>query len=212
MSEHWRLAVVVDADGEGHGRNGQPQTAAYLAQAPPLAQMATMQRTSFAPLALPWRLQSYPSASRNSASRLCKCDRLHTQQSLPLSMASSKPVDLTLKSTVDLLAPGVSMPRLGFGIYRVQPSETAEVVLAALEAGYRHIDSAQLYNNEAELGRAVWRSEVARGDVFLTTKIRYPGMNKAKTWGEGPRQRQEGLRGGCGHREEAQTRRRGAGN
>lgn len=74
------------------------------------------------------------------------------------------------------------MPRLGFGIYRVQPSETVDVVLAALEAGYRHIDSAQLYNNEAELGRAVRRSNFARGDVFLTTKIRYPGMNKAKTW------------------------------
>lgn len=98
-------------------------------------------------------------------------------------MASSKkPVDLTLKSTADLLAPGVSMPRLGFGIYRVQPSETADVVLAALDAGYRHIDSAQLYNNEAELGRAVRTSGVARGDVFLTTKIRYPGVNRAKTW------------------------------
>lgn len=97
-------------------------------------------------------------------------------------MSSSKPVDLTLTSTVDLLAPGVSMPRLGFGIYRVQPSETVEVVLAALDAGYRHFDSAQLYNNEAELGQAIRQSGVAREDVFLTTKIRYPGMNKAKTW------------------------------
>lgn len=97
-------------------------------------------------------------------------------------MASSTPVDLTLKSTVDLLAPGVTMPHLGFGIYRVQPSETVEVVLAALDAGCRHFDSAQLYNNEAELGQAIRQSGVARKDVFLTTKIRYPGMNKAKTW------------------------------
>lgn len=97
-------------------------------------------------------------------------------------MASSKPSDFTLTSTVDLLARGVSMPRLGFGIYRVQPSETVDVVLAALEAGYRHIDSAQLYNNEAELGQAIRKSGVPREDVFLTTKIRYPGMNKAKTW------------------------------
>lgn len=74
------------------------------------------------------------------------------------------------------------MPRLGFGIYRVQPSETVEAVLAALDAGYRHFDSAQLYNNEAELGQAIRQSGVARKDVFLTTKIRYPGMNKAKTW------------------------------
>lgn len=74
------------------------------------------------------------------------------------------------------------MPRLGFGIYRVQPSETVEVVLAAFDAGYRHIDSAQLYNNEAELGQAIRKSGVPREDVFLTTKIRYPGMNKAKTW------------------------------
>ncbi|KAL1857435.1 hypothetical protein Daus18300_010408 [Diaporthe australafricana] len=97
-------------------------------------------------------------------------------------MASSKSKDLTLTSTVDLLAPGVSMPRLGFGIYRVQPSETIDVVLAALEARYRHIDSAQLYNNEAELGQAIRKSGVARKDVFLTTKIRYPGISKAKTW------------------------------
>lgn len=74
------------------------------------------------------------------------------------------------------------MPRLGFSIYRVQPSETVEVVLDALDAGYRHFDSAQLYNNEAELGQAIRQSGVAREDVFLTTKIRYPGMNKAKTW------------------------------
>lgn len=74
------------------------------------------------------------------------------------------------------------MPRLGFGIYRVQPSETADVVLAALDAGYRHFDSAQLYNNEAELGRAIRESGVDRKDVFLTTKIRYPGVNKARTW------------------------------
>ncbi|KAI7783539.1 hypothetical protein LA080_011668 [Diaporthe eres] len=97
-------------------------------------------------------------------------------------MASSKSSDFTLTSTVDLLAPGVSMPRLGFGIYRVQPSETVDVVLAALGAGYRHIDSAQLYNNEAKLGQAIRKSGVAREDVFLTTKIRYPGVNKAKTW------------------------------
>lgn len=95
---------------------------------------------------------------------------------------ASKALDLTPTSTVDLLAHGVTMPRLGFGIYRVQPSETVDVVLAALDAGYRHIDSAQLYNNEAELGRAIRRSGVDRKDVFLTTKIRYPGMNKAKTW------------------------------
>lgn len=56
------------------------------------------------------------------------------------------------------------------------------MVLAALGAGYRHIDSAQLYNNEAELGQAIRKSSVAREDVFLTTKIRYPGVNKAKTW------------------------------
>lgn len=98
------------------------------------------------------------------------------------NMTSTKPPDLTLTSMVDLLTQGVSMPRLGFGIYRVQPSETADVVLAAMDVGYRHFDSAQLYNNEAELGRAIRRSDVDRKDVFLTTKIRYPGVNKARTW------------------------------
>lgn len=65
------------------------------------------------------------------------------------------------------------------------------MVAAALAAGYRHFDSAQLYNNEAELGRAVREGRqlgsdviVGRGEVFLTTKIRYPGFSKAKTWGK----------------------------
>lgn len=111
----------------------------------------------------------------------CDAPTIHSI-SLAQTMASSNSLDLTLASTVDILAPGVSMPRLGFGIYRVQPSETVEVVLAALDAGYRHFDSAQLYNNEAELGKAIRQSGVARENVFLTTKIRYPGMNKAKTW------------------------------
>ncbi|KAG8164010.1 hypothetical protein KVR01_005928 [Diaporthe batatas] len=107
-------------------------------------------------------------------------------------MASPKPKandpGLTLASTAALLAPGVRMPRLGFGTYRVPPAETAAVVRAALAAGYRHFDSAQLYNNEAELGRAVREcvqsSGVSRADVFLTTKIRYPGVSGAKTWGK----------------------------
>lgn len=95
---------------------------------------------------------------------------------------TSSPKNLSLASTLPLLAPGVSMPILGFGIYRVQASECASTCLAALRAGYRHIDSAQLYNNEAEMGQAVRESGVPRAEVFLTTKIRYPGITKAKTY------------------------------
>lgn len=66
---------------------------------------------------------------------------------------------------------GVSMPRLGFGVYQVPPSETAQVVSAALEAGYRSIDTAKLYGNEREVGEALAASGLPRDEVFVTTKL-----------------------------------------
>lgn len=65
---------------------------------------------------------------------------------------------------------GEQIPQLGFGVFQVPPQETVEVTLRALETGYRHIDTAKAYNNEAEVGQAVRASGLAREDVYVTTK------------------------------------------
>jgi diketogulonate reductase-like aldo/keto reductase len=66
---------------------------------------------------------------------------------------------------------GASIPQLGFGTFQVPPEQTTETVLRAFEAGYRHIDTAAGYRNEAEVGAAVHASGLARADVFITTKL-----------------------------------------
>jgi len=66
---------------------------------------------------------------------------------------------------------GVTVPQLGFGVYKVDAADTERVVSEALEAGYRHIDTASAYGNEAAVGRAVAASGLARDEVFLTTKL-----------------------------------------
>jgi diketogulonate reductase-like aldo/keto reductase len=63
------------------------------------------------------------------------------------------------------------IPQIGFGVYQSPPEIVDKSVTAALEAGYRHIDSAQWYFNEEEVGSAVSKSSVNRKDVFLTTKL-----------------------------------------
>lgn len=65
----------------------------------------------------------------------------------------------------------LALPALGLGTYRLTPEETEVSVAAALEAGYRHIDTAQMYRNEDAVGRALRASGVARDEVVLTTKI-----------------------------------------
>jgi diketogulonate reductase-like aldo/keto reductase len=67
---------------------------------------------------------------------------------------------------------GVQIPQLGFGVFQVPPEETQRIVEDALEAGYRHIDTAAAYGNEAAVGAAVAASGIPREDVFLTTKLR----------------------------------------
>ena len=66
---------------------------------------------------------------------------------------------------------GVEIPQLGFGVYQVKPDETREATLAALEVGYRHIDTAEMYGNEKGVGEAVRDSGLARSDVFVTSKL-----------------------------------------
>lgn len=66
---------------------------------------------------------------------------------------------------------GVRIPQLGFGTFQIPKDETRETTLAALEAGYRHIDTAQMYGNEKEVGQAVRDSGLDRDDVFVTSKL-----------------------------------------
>jgi diketogulonate reductase-like aldo/keto reductase len=67
---------------------------------------------------------------------------------------------------------GVTIPQLGFGVFQVPPEQTQHVVEDALEAGYRHIDTAAAYGNEAAVGAAIAASGVPREELFVTTKLR----------------------------------------
>ena len=66
---------------------------------------------------------------------------------------------------------GVEIPQLGFGVFQIQPEDTAEATRTALEIGYRHIDTAQMYGNEKQVGEAVRDSGLDRSEVFVTSKI-----------------------------------------
>ncbi|ALC06524.1 2,5-diketo-D-gluconic acid reductase A [Corynebacterium deserti GIMN1.010] len=66
---------------------------------------------------------------------------------------------------------GNTIPQLGFGVFKVDPDEAERVVTQALEAGYRHIDTAAIYGNEEGVGRAIAKSGIPREDLFITTKV-----------------------------------------
>ncbi|MFL6061216.1 MAG: aldo/keto reductase [Marmoricola sp.] len=66
---------------------------------------------------------------------------------------------------------GRTIPQLGFGVFQVPPADTAKVTADAFEAGYRHIDTAQMYGNEQGVGEALASSGLARDDVWITTKL-----------------------------------------
>jgi diketogulonate reductase-like aldo/keto reductase len=66
---------------------------------------------------------------------------------------------------------GVEIPALGLGVFQTPPDETRDAVTAALDAGYRHVDTAAAYGNEREVGEAIAASDVDRADVFIETKV-----------------------------------------
>jgi 2,5-diketo-D-gluconate reductase A len=68
------------------------------------------------------------------------------------------------------LAGGVEIPQLGFGVFQIPPEDTTEITTLAFQAGYRHIDTAAAYRNEAQVGQAFRASGLDREDVFITTK------------------------------------------
>ncbi|MFI6255060.1 aldo/keto reductase [Micromonospora zamorensis] len=66
---------------------------------------------------------------------------------------------------------GTTIPQLGFGVFQIEPKDTVSAVTTALETGYRHIDTAEMYGNEAEVGEAVRMSGLDRGSVYVTSKL-----------------------------------------
>src|ERR1019366_924690 len=70
-----------------------------------------------------------------------------------------------------MLSNGQNIPQFGFGVFLVKPEETVAAVSSALQVGYRHIDTAEMYGNENEVGEAIARSDLDRGDVFVTSKL-----------------------------------------
>ena len=66
---------------------------------------------------------------------------------------------------------GHSIPQLGFGVFQIDPGETARAVSEALEVGYRHIDTAEMYGNERPVGEAIRASGLDRGDIYVTSKL-----------------------------------------
>jgi 2,5-diketo-D-gluconate reductase A len=70
-----------------------------------------------------------------------------------------------------LLNNGRSIPQFGFGVFQIKPADTVEAVSTALKTGYRHIDTAEMYGNEKEVGEAIAKSGLNRADVFVTSKL-----------------------------------------
>ena len=66
---------------------------------------------------------------------------------------------------------GSTIPQFGFGVFQIPPADTKAATLTALEVGYRHIDTAEMYGNEKEVGEAIVESGIARADVYVTSKL-----------------------------------------
>ncbi|MFI7589330.1 aldo/keto reductase [Spongisporangium articulatum] len=66
---------------------------------------------------------------------------------------------------------GVEIPQLGFGVFQIKPQDTVQAVTTALETGYRHIDTAEMYGNEREVGEAIRKSGLDPAEVFVTSKL-----------------------------------------
>ncbi len=79
---------------------------------------------------------------------------------------------MTSAQPVVTLNDGNTIPQLGFGVWEIGDDETTAIVKAAFDAGFRHIDSAQAYGNEAGVGRAVRQSGLPREEIFVTSKLR----------------------------------------
>lgn len=75
-------------------------------------------------------------------------------------------------------AAGASIPAVGLGTWKLKGAECSEIVREALSCGYRHIDTARMYGNEAEVGAGIAESGIARDEIFLTTKIWWTDLSR----------------------------------
>lgn len=98
------------------------------------------------------------------------------------SQQTTMSVKYALTDVVPLPNSAVKIPRLGFGVYQSHADTCINSCLTALQVGYRHIDSAQYYANEAQVGEAVRRSKIPRSEVFVTTKILNAKGSPEKTY------------------------------
>lgn len=89
---------------------------------------------------------------------------------------------LRISDTLPLHDSKVRIPQLGFGVYQSAPNQCTNSCLNALKAGYRHIDTAQYYLNEAEVGEALKQTDIPRSEVFITTKILGAGGSVEKSY------------------------------
>lgn len=87
---------------------------------------------------------------------------------------------MSLKQKVKLSS-GNEIPILGFGTFLMDENQTYNSVLTALEVGYRHIDTARMYQNEKQVGQAIKDSKIPREEIFITSKINYTEHGYEKT-------------------------------
>jgi 2,5-diketo-D-gluconate reductase A len=80
-------------------------------------------------------------------------------------------MDCSLERNLVTLNDGNSIPAIGLGVFRIAPAETERAISAALRVGYRHIDTAALYGNEQETGRAIADSDIPRAQLYVVTKL-----------------------------------------
>ena len=121
-----------------------------------------------------------PTTGRQSFSEGCRCrfesqigeetHSLNTIMSITTSNPHHQPPETLAK------------PPIGFGVYKIRGEACTTACLAAFNAGYRHVDTAQLYRNEAHVGEAVRKSGISRRDIFLTTKIGRKEATADKTY------------------------------
>src|SRR4051794_20204409 len=90
-----------------------------------------------------------------------------------MSHTTESPVDESPIPTIALNS-GARVPQLGFGVFQIPAEDVEDAVTAALEAGYRSIDTAAMYRNEEGVGRALKASGIPRNELFVTTKLSNP--------------------------------------
>jgi diketogulonate reductase-like aldo/keto reductase len=92
-----------------------------------------------------------------------------------MSSSTEKVPTITLRD-------GAEIPQLGFGVFQVPPEDTADVTTRALQAGYRHVDTASAYGNEAGVGQALQAAGLERDEVFVTTKCFNDQQGHEQAW------------------------------